>query len=83
MLVFEDGGNLGLDDIMRVDPHDGINGFIRRGRKWKYTLFSMQGHSEKLAICEPLRELSIGPNLAKLELGLPSLQDYKTYTSVV
>jgi hypothetical protein len=24
---------LGLDEVMRVGPHDGISGFVRRGRE--------------------------------------------------
>lgn len=56
MIALEDddlGGQLGLDELMRVEPHDEISALVRIETHPRGPLSAMWRHSKKVAICKP------------------------------
>lgn len=56
VILFGDGAfgkQLGLDKVMRVEPHEGISALIRKGRDESLSVFSKWEHNRKMTICKP------------------------------
>lgn len=67
MLVIGDmafGRVWGLDEVMRMGPHDAISVLTRKKETRAPFLFHVWGHSEKVAVHKPARGLSPGTKLA-------------------